>query len=259
MSWYLVITSEMREAGLTGNRLLVYACIAGYSRDGQGAFFGTLDYISDVCGVSRRTAISTLQELESEGFILSKKRAGTPTLYAVTDKAGGCKNCTGAKSARVQKLHGGGAKIAPPTTLDNKIINKYNNIFNNNAHAEKNQSSLTQQVSENRQTPTNDKKGARVFTPPTPSMVAEYAQEAGLTIDAAAFCDYYTANGWKVGRNAMKDWRAAVRSWAHRDKQASTPTTPLAAKRRPESSYAKMQELLNQTNAELAEWTEGRQ
>ena len=32
-------------------------------------------------------------------------------------------------------------------------------------------------------------------------------------MDAVRFVDYYTANGWKVGKNPMKDWRAAVRTW----------------------------------------------
>ncbi len=32
----------------------------------------------------------------------------------------------------------------------------------------------------------------------------------------SAFFDYYTANGWKVGRNSMKDWKAAARNWMRR-------------------------------------------
>ena len=40
--------------------------------------------------------------------------------------------------------------------------------------------------------------------------------EKGYNMDAAAFCDYYASNGWKVGRNAMRDWRAAVNGWNRR-------------------------------------------
>jgi hypothetical protein len=32
-------------------------------------------------------------------------------------------------------------------------------------------------------------------------------------VDAERFIDYYTSNGWLVGRNRMKDWKAAVRTW----------------------------------------------
>lgn len=31
------------------------------------------------------------------------------------------------------------------------------------------------------------------------------------------FLGYYNSNGWKVGRNAMKDWKAAATGWIHRD------------------------------------------
>jgi hypothetical protein len=43
--------------------------------------------------------------------------------------------------------------------------------------------------------------------------VQEYVEEKGYHIDAEKFVDYYTSNGWKVGRNCMKDWKAAVRTW----------------------------------------------
>lgn len=54
---------------------------------------------------------------------------------------------------------------------------------------------------------------------PTVEQVKEYAAKAGINLDAERFVDYYTANGWKVGgRTPMKDWQAAARNWARRDK-----------------------------------------
>ena len=58
-------------------------------------------------------------------------------------------------------------------------------------------------------------KGSKKFTPPTLEEVEEYINEKGYNIRASKFVDYYTSNGWKVGKNPMKDWKAAVRSWAH--------------------------------------------
>jgi hypothetical protein len=43
--------------------------------------------------------------------------------------------------------------------------------------------------------------------------VSAYCGERKNAVDPQKFVDYYTANGWKVGRNSMKDWRAAVRTW----------------------------------------------
>lgn len=58
-----------------------------------------------------------------------------------------------------------------------------------------------------------NKKTAKRFTPPTVDEVRAYCQERQNNVDAERFIDYYTSNGWKVGKNPMKDWKAAVRTW----------------------------------------------
>ena len=58
----------------------------------------------------------------------------------------------------------------------------------------------------------------RRFTPPSLEEVRAYAAEKGLAVDCERFIDYYTANGWKVGRNPMRDWKAAVRNWGRDSK-----------------------------------------
>ena len=54
---------------------------------------------------------------------------------------------------------------------------------------------------------------------PTVEEVAAYCKSKGYAIDAAHFVSYYEANGWKVGRNAMKSWQATCANWASRDKK----------------------------------------
>ena len=51
------------------------------------------------------------------------------------------------------------------------------------------------------------------FTPPTLEEVQAYCAERNNNIDPQHFIDYYTSNGWLVGKNKMKDWKAAVRTW----------------------------------------------
>ena len=61
---------------------------------------------------------------------------------------------------------------------------------------------------------TNNKVGtASRFTPPTLEQVIDYCNERQNGVDPERFIDYYTSNGWKVGKNPMKDWKAAVRTW----------------------------------------------
>lgn len=62
---------------------------------------------------------------------------------------------------------------------------------------------------------TGDCKGASQprFTPPTMGEVSDYCKERGSIVDAQRWFDYYTSNGWMVGKNHMKDWKAAIRTW----------------------------------------------
>lgn len=60
------------------------------------------------------------------------------------------------------------------------------------------------------------------FAPPTLDEVKAYCNERKNGVDAERFIDYYTANGWLVGKNKMKDWKAAVRTWERRDERMNT-------------------------------------
>lgn len=63
------------------------------------------------------------------------------------------------------------------------------------------------------------KETPRRFLPPTVVEVDDYCREMRIHIDAERFVDFYTANGWKAGKNPMRDWKAAVRNWARRDRE----------------------------------------
>jgi hypothetical protein len=51
------------------------------------------------------------------------------------------------------------------------------------------------------------------FTPPTLEEVQNYCRERGNQVDPEKWYDFYSAKGWMIGKNKMKDWRAAVRTW----------------------------------------------
>ena len=56
------------------------------------------------------------------------------------------------------------------------------------------------------------------FVPPTLEEVNAYVSEKGYAVDAERFIDFYTSKGWMVGKNKMKDWKAAVRNWWKNEK-----------------------------------------
>lgn len=55
------------------------------------------------------------------------------------------------------------------------------------------------------------------FVKPTVEEIKAYCQERNNNIDADQFFNYYEGNGWKVGKNPMKDWKAVIRTWEKRD------------------------------------------
>lgn len=62
------------------------------------------------------------------------------------------------------------------------------------------------------------------FLTPTVEEVQAYCNEKGYAVDPGRFVDYYTSNGWRVGKNPMKDWKAAVRSWNGKEQQQNGKT-----------------------------------
>ena len=61
-------------------------------------------------------------------------------------------------------------------------------------------------------TPTQGKKSRSHFVPPTLEEVEVYVRERGSRVDPQGFIDFYAAKGWMVGRNKIKDWKAACRN-----------------------------------------------
>ena len=60
-------------------------------------------------------------------------------------------------------------------------------------------------------------KKSKRFVKPTLDEVQAYCMERQNNVDPESFIDFYESNGWKVGKNPMKDWKASVRTWERRD------------------------------------------
>ncbi len=57
------------------------------------------------------------------------------------------------------------------------------------------------------------------FVAPSVENVMGYCNEKGINVDAERFIDFYSSKGWMVGKNKMKDWKAAVRNWSRTEKR----------------------------------------
>lgn len=58
---------------------------------------------------------------------------------------------------------------------------------------------------------------AKRFAPPTLEEVSAYRDEIGSNVEPQSFLDYYASNGWKVGKNPMRDWKATFRNWTRKE------------------------------------------
>ena len=85
-----------------------------------------------------------------------------------------------------------------------------------------------EQEQERKEIPDKPARSApKKFVPPSVPEVDVYVREKGYAFDAERFVAYYESNGWKVGKNAMKDWRAACRTW-HANSSDKSPSVASA-------------------------------
>ena len=79
------------------------------------------------------------------------------------------------------------------------------------------------------------------FEKPTLSQITQYCLERNNNVNAEQFFDYYESNGWKVGKNAMKDWKACVRTWERNEYRK-----PNSKKNSKEDAINVVKELMNE-------------
>lgn len=81
-----------------------------------------------------------------------------------------------------------------------------------------------------KKTQSEPKKTQSVFIKPTLQEVQSYCQERRNSVNPEKWLNHYESNGWKVGKNPMKDWKAAVRTWENSEfsNPEQKPTDSLA-------------------------------
>ena len=183
MGWFYVITQEIRES-FDGKEADVFAVINGFSQEGQGCFYGSLSLLSQFCGIrSKTTTQRILKNLVAKGAIVK-----TDELH------NGVKFCT----YKVNKNWYGMSKI---DMGDVSIIDTNNkediNINNNSIY----------------------KRESSRFQKPSIDEIRQYCISRNNRVDPDQFFNFYESKGWTIGKSPMKDWRAAVRTWAKREKE----------------------------------------
>lgn len=100
---------------------------------------------------------------------------------------------------------GGKQKVANASKCKQKVANLADSKKDKDSKKDSKKDSIKESI----------KKKTSRFAPPTHTEVLEYMKERQVddSAEAEKFVDFYTSKGWKVGRNPMKDWKAATRNW----------------------------------------------
>jgi hypothetical protein len=70
-----------------------------------------------------------------------------------------------------------------------------------------------------------EEKSNSHFVPPTVEQVLSYCIDRDNTVIASKFIDFYDSKGWMIGKNKMKDWKAAIRTWETKEPKKESPSS----------------------------------
>jgi hypothetical protein len=151
----------------------------------------SVELLAYECQTTQRQIYKLLSQLKRLGYVTSKRAGPRPIIFTLHPE----KMPTFTPELRFR------SDIATPELQDSLDLNP---------------SSFTPELqdSRNKEEPERTGKSNRKsFVPPALTDIEHYCRVLHNTVDAEKFVAYYQANGWRVGRNPMKDWQAAVRLW----------------------------------------------
>lgn len=121
---FVLLQDWMFDLGLSSSEVVAVAIIYGFTQDGLHTCHASIDYFARMCNLKRRATVYMLRRLEEMGLIKRTESLGKVNEYTLDLE--GCKNCTRAKIAPVQKTTKTRAKIAPLSPTPPIPINKDN-------------------------------------------------------------------------------------------------------------------------------------
>jgi DNA replication protein DnaD len=175
------------------------------------------------------------QKVNLKGTVLTCKRGQTLCSLDTLAKRW---NCDKSKVRRFLKLLESDSMIELKSEhiTTRLTICKYD-TYQGERNADETQLKHKRNASETQMTPNkndkNEKKERMLFIVPSLQEVSAYCQERNNNVDSQKFFDFYESKGWMVGKNKMKDWKAAVRTWEDKSKsnQVEEPKELLLARK----------------------------
>jgi len=196
-SYYGIIIAAVRyDKDLSPNSKLLYADITALTNL-EGFCWASNSYFAKLYGVHKNTVSSWINELARKGFIVVEQKDDYRRLIRLSNTF-----------AIQEKLNPPSGKAEPPSTKSLTPLNE--NVDTPQRKAEDN--TILNNISNNINN-ISVLKHNNQFIKPSLEEVKSYCKERNNLVDSDKFFNYYESNGWKVGRNLMKNWKAAIHTW----------------------------------------------
>lgn len=201
---YITIPDWMNDLDIDVYETIILATIYGFSQDGDSRFSGSQNYLARKAKCSRRKVIKCLENLIGRGLIkkFDLYRGGVHFCeYTYINQESAYQGCEQG-SQGVNEMHRG----CEQDSHNNKEDNKDNKIYNESRSS---------------------------FVKPTLQEIAEYCKQRGNNVNPETFYNHYESNGWMVGKNRMKNWKAAIHTWENsdRERRASGSGKPFSSRK----------------------------
>lgn len=197
----------MQDRELNIGAKAVYAYFCSYAGAGNSCF-PSRDKICYDLNISKDTVGKHISQLTLKGYIkveqVKEKGRFSRNVYTILNEVTpveGTPDTTPPCPKNSDTVKTGPGEIAS----NNNSVNINSSFNNNNLNSEVPDKPVTRSR----------------FVKPTLEEIRAYCKERKNNIDPERFKDYYDSNGWKVGRNPMKDWKATVRNWEKGNKKRS--------------------------------------
>lgn len=149
-------------------------------------------------------SISLLKRMEVYKEKIEKlKNAGKISAQKRLEKSISCVDSNSKCSTNVEQMLN--MDLTNVQLFKNNII-KHNKIKDN-------------KIKEYKNNKTKESKEEKNIIPPTLEMIKNYCVKRENNIDPDKFFNYYESNGWKVGKNPMKNWQSAIINWEKNNTQ----------------------------------------
>ena len=199
-NYYVIQGWMINQFHLSGNELLVYAIIYGFSQQKDQKYNGTIQYLADATCSTKMTINRSLNSLIEKGLIIKSQKEFNNIIF--NEYRANLQNVMGSN----KMLWGEQQNV----TLARELINDKHEYI----HEERN-NNISNDILIKKETNSR-------FVPPTLDEVRAYCKERNNLVDPEAFIAFYQSNGWKVGKNPMKNWKSAIITWEKNDKNKSS-------------------------------------